>query len=260
MAESTLTLTFDDIANEVAIMLGMARTRALRSDDEDADVDQCVHDGYMQFLTPPWEDAGLIPRKWTFLRLDTTLTMTADEETSDCPEDFACLLAHTLHYTDSDTGPFHGIKVRSGDEIRSYYQEDDDYSDDPAWCVVRPKAFTAATGQRYEVRWYPVTDTAHVVSFPYLAIPAEGSSTNYMQGGALHTQTLVASCRAVAERKFNDEVGKEWIHFLSCLRASHDLDSSNSPTNLGNYRDYGPPDRHGRRSGIVHGNADTTYS
>jgi len=261
MAESTLTPTFDGIANEVAIYLGLPRTRALRDTTEDEDVDQCVYDGHMQFLTPPWTDAGLPSHQWAFLRLDTTVTMTADTETTDCPDDFGCLLTGTLFYTDSDTAPFHHIDVRGADSVRSEYQEDDDYSEDPYMATIRPKAFTAATGQRYEIRWYPVSDTAHVVTFPYLAVPDKGSSSNYMQGGMVHSQTLIASCRAMAERKFNDTVGNEWANFMSKLRASYAIDVLNSPRNYGPYGDFDtsrrPPESH---LGVTHGNSGLTYT
>jgi len=261
MAESTLTLTFDDVANDVAQMLGMARTRATRATAENTEVDGYVNKGYRQFITPPWADAGLPPHVWTFIKLDTTVTMTADTETTDCPDDFGFLLTDALHYTDSDTAPFHSIKVRSRDYILAHYEDDDDYSEDPAYVCLRPKAFTTATGQRFELRWYPVTDTAHVVSFPYAAIPNATSSTSYMQGGALHSETLRLSCRAIADAESNDELGREWARFLTALRASFAVDVHNEPRIYGNVRDFDTA-RQPRltRTQVVHGNVGTSYS
>lgn len=66
MAESTLTLGYDDLAAEVGYFLGFGRTSGNWTADQLAQVDAVVQAGYRQFVVPP--PVGGIAHRWSFLR------------------------------------------------------------------------------------------------------------------------------------------------------------------------------------------------
>lgn len=260
MAESTLTLTYTQLDTAVARKLGWPlSTDGDRTTPQTTRIGEILDSGYRTFCFPPWREAGLPSHQWSFLKYDTTLELTASSGTTDCPDDFAYIVAARLFYTDSDDSQGHGIQVTTTDHIHRLLQEDDDYEEKPDWVAFRPKSFTAATGQRSEALFYPIPDDAYVITLPHVALPDASSGSNYMQGGMQHVETLKAACRAVAEHEEEDHRGHEWARFMSCLIASFDVDARVSPGNYGNWGDHDSrtlPKSRGH--GIVHGPGITT--
>lgn len=255
MAESTLTLTFDDLADNVARMLGLAPTRAERSSQENDDVDGYVHAGHVQFHAPPWQDAGLPFHLWTFLQTNTTVTTTASQASDDLPDNFGYPIGARLTYTDSDDGQgYDPVMLVEPYRIQAWLQQDDDWDGPPEYAAIRPASFTESTGQRWEILWYPIPDDAYEFAYVYAPQDDEGSGSNYIRGGMFHRETLRASCRAVAKREADGEIGAEWAYFLTRLRASYAVDIRTSPGNYG-YMGH-VPHRREHRWGITHGNTD----
>jgi hypothetical protein len=258
MAESSLTLGFPELTNNVARYLGFDPTRANRSTAENTLVDELVNSGYRRFLAPDWRAAGLIPHQWSFLRVGTTLDTVADTRTVALPDDFAFPMCGALTYA-SDDDPNHTIPFRSQDDLDRLIQDDDDYSDKPVMAVVQPIAFDATTGQRWRVAFYPLPDDAYTLTYSYATLPDEADDTTnlYLHGGMLHGETLKAACRAVAELEHHlNAQGPEHANWLSRLRASYEADRRLFPRNYGYYRDRGQRHHH---HGIEHTNDESAY-
>jgi hypothetical protein len=79
MTESTLSLTYDDLANDVAFFLGYGATFSSCTVAQKTQIDKIVQDGYRQFLFPPLTAQQLssgkfLPHSWSFLNQIGTVT------------------------------------------------------------------------------------------------------------------------------------------------------------------------------------------
>lgn len=73
--------------------------------------------------------------------------------------------------------------------------------------------------------FWPIPDAAYTLSYRYTAIPGKLTAVlPYPLGGALHSETILASCMAAAELKVMNEKGKLWATFIERLAASISLD------------------------------------
>lgn len=81
MSESTLTITYDLIQQEIADYLGYTRTSWQKDANNAADVEYFTQSGYRQFLNPPPTLPGGRQHEWSFMRPVTTLTTTASYST-----------------------------------------------------------------------------------------------------------------------------------------------------------------------------------
>jgi len=98
---------------------------------------------------------------------------------------------------------------------------------DPQFAAIRAKAFTASTGTRQEVLFWPQITSAATVSYRYRVRPNKPTSTghndltgDYLYGGSDHSETILYSCLAEAERRVDDERGSMWARFQECLASS----------------------------------------
>ncbi len=81
MAESTLTLLYEDIANEISVLLyGVALYTDLDADEE-TDLARIIRNGYMQFLYPPATEGVEVGFEWSFMKPWTTLALIAQYDT-----------------------------------------------------------------------------------------------------------------------------------------------------------------------------------
>ena len=109
----------------------------------------------------------------------------------------------------------------------------------PDYCAVRPKSSDNTSGQRYEVLFYPRPSSNYTLEYSYIPLmDVLTASAPYPWGGEPHTETIIASCLAVAEERLNDTRGEKWNRFMERLRASVDFDRRmNTPETLGYVRD-----------------------
>lgn len=73
MAESTLSITYDELAVAVAVFLGYSTTAADWSAEELAEIDRYIQAGIRQFYYPPSVDGIQDAHVWSFLNPTTTL-------------------------------------------------------------------------------------------------------------------------------------------------------------------------------------------
>lgn len=110
----------------------------------------------------------------------------------------------------------------------------------PMLAAVRIRQLPGASGLRHELMLYPEPDDAYNLSFRYFSIPnLMSDSLTYPPGGALHSQTLLASCLAIAASMFREEYAAErQLEFMRRLTASISLDArSHRPGVIGYNRD-----------------------
>lgn len=110
----------------------------------------------------------------------------------------------------------------------------------PSIFALRPKTFTAATGQRYELMFWPVPDAAYILTYRYRVRPNALGSSEYPYGGVEHSETVLASCLSKAEERRLDSPGPLHAKFLEHLAASISFDREvGAPRTLGIDRDTG---------------------
>ena len=110
----------------------------------------------------------------------------------------------------------------------------------PQYCAVRPITSDGTDGQRFEVMFYPTPSSSYTLSYKYVILmDLITSDAPYPWGGMPHTETILASCLAVAEERIEDGGdGSKQGKFMERLKSSVDHDRDmNCPDTLGLNRD-----------------------
>jgi len=141
----------------------------------------------------------------------------------DLPDDFGGLEGDMV-YSEASNRPNVRIigegklrSLRSGTTVRT----------DPLYAAIRPKKqTTTTTGQRFEIMFFNVPQTARTLSYKMLVLPEllVTTSITYPYGGARHSETILASCLAVVESQEDDIRGVKWQEFQDRLAASIQID------------------------------------
>jgi len=98
---------------------------------------------------------------------------------------------------------------------------------DPLYAAIRPKKQTVTTtGQRFEIMFFPVPAVAKTLSYKMLVLPELLVTTTitHPYGGAMHSETIIASCLAIAESQEDEIRGPKWQEFMDRLAASIQID------------------------------------
>lgn len=108
---------------------------------------------------------------------------------------------------------------------------------DPQFAALRPKKQTTTTnGQRFEIMFFPVPAVARTLSYKMLVLPeALTALVTHPYGGAMHGDTILASCLAVAESQEDEKRGVKWQEFLERLAASVQIDKKMTSANFFGY-------------------------
>ncbi len=164
---------------------------------------------------------------------DTELTVVGD----DVDAGASYTLGHNGNYDlDEDFGGIEGVityesrnkpdivivgegkirSLRNSQKARTY----------PYFAAVRPKECAGtATGQRFEIMLFPIPSVEYVLKFRMNILPdALTDSIKYPYGGAVHAETIEASCLAVAELQEDEKKGPKHDYFMERLTASIALD------------------------------------
>ena len=201
-AEPTSSLTYANIYGAVE-----ARFPSLTTDEAKAIVDAA----YLEFLRA---------RQWTFLYPVTTIDVEADDETNDLPYDFGHIVMHfsygsgTGYYILGETSTRRILEWKASSNLSSY----------PKHYAIEPKA-AALTGQRWQVRWYPVPSADTTFTYSYLLIPvAMTVDGNYPMGSAYDSLTIRNMALAEAEMDIGHVAGPYQKRAQESLAASIEFD------------------------------------
>jgi len=97
----------------------------------------------------------------------------------------------------------------------------------PQFAAMRPKKQTVTTaGQRFEIMFFPIPAVTNTLSYKMLVLPEllVSDIITHPYGGAMHSETILASCLAVAEEQEDEKRGVKWQVFLDRLAASIQID------------------------------------
>jgi hypothetical protein len=229
MSESTLSLTYDTIKVSVAQFLGYGRTSGNWTAEQSSVLDEIIQRGIRQFYFPK---NGHV---WSFLKPTTSLTMTSSNYNYDMPDDFGGL-ASEMSYSPDITA--NSITIVPETKILSMRQKFNAITGKPYMCAIRQLTTypNATEGSRYEVIFYPTPDSAYTVYYQYhILMNKLVTSTNpNFYGGMAHSETILESCLAVAEKDINDTLGIHNTTFNEMLVSSTELDLRRfSPIKLG---------------------------
>lgn len=241
MAESTLSVQYSDLTRDVGIFLGYGSDSDDWSENETAEVDRVVQEGYRQFLYPPAVEGIQPGYEWSFLKPVTTITTTEDDGDQDLPDDFGRLVQGFTFPAGTGYVP---ILADVGEGKIREQRQLWDQTGRPKIAGIRIKAGTGTTGQRKEVMWYPTPDDAYTLTYRYEAFVGKLTSENcYPLGGMKHSSLLTESCLAVAESRINDEQGVHTDLFMRLLASSIIRDKNEGPKFYGNVGSHGEYDR-----------------
>lgn len=222
MSESTLSLKYSDLLAEVGRFLGYGGDSSLWSSDKQEEIDRYVQSGVRQFYYPPTINGIESAYEWSFLNPTTTIATAVGDQAQDLPDDHGRVLGN-IHYAASVCNT--PIYMISEHRMMELAQQDSD-NGRPTYATVRSKADTSSTaGQRLEIVWWRIPDAIYTLRYRYEAYNGKLSNAKpFPLGGMKHSETIVASCLAVAEQRANDEKGIRWEQFVSMLATSIALD------------------------------------
>jgi hypothetical protein len=109
MAESTLSLSYDEIREVVGRDRGITGTPGNWTTDDSARVDQIIKDGLRTFYYPPPIEAGQLPHEWSFLKpVNQQITVWPD---ADAVNDGVPVLAAGKSTITATTAVFHPTMI-----------------------------------------------------------------------------------------------------------------------------------------------------
>jgi len=134
----------------------------------------------------------------------------------------------------------------------------------PIYAAVRPKECAGTSvGQRFEIMFFPIPNDAYDLSYKKIILASALTGTiKYPYGGAMHAETLEASCIAMAELQEDEKKGPMYDYFIERLTASIQIDkTAYSAEFLGYNRDNSDAvHRDGGRNDRHRGNFLVTYN
>jgi len=143
----------------------------------------------------------------------------------DLPSDFAGLLSPPVYAYDTDN-PTPRLEAVSVQRIFEYWRTNNSTSE-PSYFAIAPKAFVAATGQQYQILFYPRPQERRLLRYQYLTSVAAltDSATVYPVGGS----ALAYCIRAAALSEYEKDramPGQYTTEFTERMCAAIDTDGS----------------------------------
>jgi len=236
MAESSLSLTYEDLRQRVGLFLGYRRG-ALADDpawtaDQEKDIEDCMRSGLRSVYFPI--PLGGRMHDWSFLHPVFALTFASAVWEYDLPDDFGGLEGD-LTYSGTNTTLPVSLPVVGEGTIRQKRTESGQTTGQPRLAASRPKKAADALGQRWELVVWPTPDAGtYTAEGVYYVLPeAVGTTRPYPHGGAAHAETFLAACLAAAELFLNGAPGPHTGNFQARLAASMAADRRFKPARLG---------------------------
>lgn len=255
MAESTLALTYQDIAQEVGSFLGFGRGADAGdkawTPKQQSRIESCIKAGYHNFLYPDPQMGEGSPHQWSFLSPVATLAIAQGDQAIDLPADFGNIVGNVTLVSDNTS--YTPIPQTGEGIIRAQYSAAPETTGQPRMCAVRPiKGTDYNRGQRFELAIFPAADAAYTIEMAYTIIASALTEPRpYALGGAVHAQTILESCLAVAEARMDDALTVHQVAFAKRMAASIGFDRKLKPQffgrNVDRSDDYRNIDYPGRR-------------
>lgn len=239
MAESTLSLSIDDLKAHIGHYLGYGRGTAKGegawTTAQANTITDCLTAGLSQVYTPPPLTPGEPAHSWSFLRPFANLTLTNGSTSVTLPDNF---------------GGFEGpIYIQDAQAIRSRWELEvtnegrvqhllaahPTQTGAPRLAAESVQSGTTVTSSTRSVLLvWPKADKDYtlVATYKHLQDALTGALP-YPPGGAEHAELFKASCLAAAELEQDDVRGPRWEAFLQRLAASIYADRKRKGLKLG---------------------------
>ena len=211
------------------------------------DIQDVIDQGYHELCFPAPADESYFIWSWLLERADITFGRVSSASNAavlnagdghELPENFGQFIESSITYREGLDHP--SVTLISQKEYRGE-QARDNSTGVPKYLTWRQKAFTSSTGRRFEALLQPSpgieffdTDEHDGTDFKterkqleymYRVIPEQLTPTDrYPLCGAIHSDTLMKACQAVAERKLGDDAGIYEAKFKERLAASIAID------------------------------------
>jgi len=232
MSESTLSITYADLQEEVGSFLHYGADVSNWSAEEFKQVDRLIQSGIRQFYYPPATEGVELGYRWSFLTPTSTLVTVADDYDYDLPDDYGSMNGQLQFET--DTTYIRGIVQVSVGKLLELRQDEDD-TNEPRYFATRSKNSDGSSGQRHEILFWPTPDAAYTLTYRYDAYAGKliPDTFPYPLGGMKFAECITESCLAVAEKRGNDEDGFHGQEFQRLLAAAVSLDRRNGAQRFG---------------------------
>ena len=226
MAEPTLSLTLDELRREVARFLSFGRDYTNLTITQQEDVDSIIRRGLRQFYFPPPSMAGM-SHQWSFLRPTASLTLVANVASYQLPEDFGGIVG--THLTYQAYSDVRGPSLVGEHAFRTAVEANPVQSGRPAIATIRPRVASGDLSQptRFDIVFWPTPSKSEALLYEYSVIQdAVTGSLSHPAGAAIHGETIIASCLAIAEEYVVSPTTKYRELFRERLASSISMDKS----------------------------------
>jgi hypothetical protein len=214
---SGMGMTWDDIYNEVAFYRYQTRSPTA-AQIVTAKAEALV--GCGKFFSA---------REWSFLQPASTLAVAASATATDLPANYRSN-SYNFHF---DTTMYNLRRIGIG-ELLAMRTAGASTTGPVAYYAIRPKTFVAATGQRFEVLFYPIPSEALTLACQFTLNPsAPSNDSDYLPGGPLHDQSILYAALAYCESIAGKSQGPMALQYAQELKNSIARDAEVDITNLG---------------------------
>jgi hypothetical protein len=237
-----LTAAFNEIQSEVALFLGYGRganySEPAWSTQQQNDITSCVKSGLRQFYYPAAAEGETIPHDWSFLKPVETLDLPASTGTPSIvvvPDDYGGFDGPVSVVATGSTSQPWRIEDRNEPQIRQMYSVYPTETGPPRFIAEQPIKGTSPTqGQRFQLIVFPQADQDYTLQISYYILPDYLSGAlPYVYGGSAHTETILESCKAMAEQLLDDAMSVHTAKFKERMQASIGIDRKHKAASLG---------------------------
>ncbi len=199
--------------------LGYGRNYNIWNREQTAQVTRVMRSAERAFYEPKLIDQKGDVHVWSFLILLASVSILNGTTDYDMPDTFGGFMTDRLAFASREKWP---LMLVSLDRLLEKKQHNRFTGfEQPMLGALKPKAFTASTGQRWTLSVWPTPVRAHTVSGPYRLNPdATSTVSDYPMGGEAHSETLLASYLAAAELEKTGANGPLATRFSELLAAS----------------------------------------
>lgn len=242
MVAGGLLLSYDDLAASVGDFAGwtMGPNRGGRawSDTEKARIDFSVQSGLRRFYYPEALDQAQAGYQWSFLQPITTASLNSGSSTLDLPEDYSGMIGVVTLQADGTATQPYKIEWSNVGKINELYSAYPAMTGPPLKVAIVSSVGTdSRVGQRFQLLFFPLSDQDYLAKFQYSISPRFLNGTApFAYGGPAHVETILESCYAVFEERYDDQppgTGPHSIAFRQRLVSSIAIDRRNKPAKVG---------------------------
>ena len=256
MAESTLTVAFNELQAEIGGFLGYGKGINFGDVAWDARkqgiIDSLTKKGLRRFYFSAMLPSEPMAHDWSFLHPTANIDVPSGAQSTPLPDDFRAIFdAGEITATSNLGDEFHRfIEEVGAGRLRHMYFEEPSETGRPRYVAVQPIKGTGVTqGQRFQLDVFPQADQDYTIQLEYHILPDFlTGALPYCYGGAVHSGTILAACLAAAERDLDDiGNGNQENHYMMLLAASMSADRDLKPQNMGLNTDRSDDPRDERR-------------